>query len=163
MNRHQMERLYEANGCGSYKLETLEDLLKIHGIDYKALPGYSSLSDEHKEYFQVFILAYMNGLGLDARMNFYPTGIHYVEQTCYYQLVKEDDDEYYDEIGRDIYDLNNDEMYKHYRDEDYDSAKVDKSAKEKMLRVDYEDQGYDKESRYFEQWLHVIEGGTQWY
>ena len=163
MDRRQMENIYIANELTDYRLETLEDVLKVHGIDYKKINGYQTLSNVHKEEFKSFLIHYMNGLGLDSRMRFVPLGIHYVDQIVYSTKEDDEDGPYFIEVGRDIIDKSNDKMYKTYRSEGYEEATVfDDEVKETILRIDFKEAPY-YEGDTGERWLHIIKDGTQWY
>jgi len=85
MKRFQLEKLYEVNGLKDYKLKTTDDLLKTHGIDFKAVEGYSRLDDVNKLLYEKFIVNLFNGLGLDSRMTMIPKGIYFVEDFDLYR------------------------------------------------------------------------------
>jgi hypothetical protein len=57
MERFQVENLYKVNGLDDYRLRNTSDLLKVHGIDYRAIRGYDGLDDINKavEYLQYTI------------------------------------------------------------------------------------------------------------
>ncbi len=80
MTRIQLENIYKANGLNDYKLKTTEDLLKVHGIDFKAIKGYSELDDLNKAIFEKFILKFFNALGFDRRTVLVPKGIYRTEE-----------------------------------------------------------------------------------
>ncbi len=162
MNRTQMERIYRANNRENYRLETLYDLLNIHGIDYK-VKGYSSLSKSDRIGYEEFLINYMNCLGMEKRMRFLPIGIHRVEQTCYSRKELDEDEVCYIEFARDVVDLATGIYLKKYRDEEHDIKKASDVTKEEILRIDFIDQSEDVDSVFREQWLHIIESGTQWY
>lgn len=64
MNRSQLENLYKVNGLTDYKLNTADDLLRVHGIDYKAVNGYSGLDDLNRAIYAKFIINFFNAQGL---------------------------------------------------------------------------------------------------
>lgn len=41
MNRRQLENLYKVNGLEDFRLRNTDDLLKVHGINYKGVAGYN--------------------------------------------------------------------------------------------------------------------------
>ena len=98
MNRSQLEKLYEVNGLKDYKLRTADDMLRTHGINFKAVEGYTRLDDVNKLLYEKFIVNLFNGLGLDSRITMIPKGIFFVEEIDY--LVKEDPkDDYFNIAG----------------------------------------------------------------
>ncbi|MCO5388852.1 MAG: hypothetical protein NHB14_27215 [Desulfosporosinus sp.] len=98
MNRFQLEKLYEVNGLKDYRLRTTDDLLRVHGIDFKSVDGYSRLDDVNKMLYERFIVNYFNGFGLDTRLTMIPKGIYFVEDFDY--LVKENpEDDYWNVSG----------------------------------------------------------------
>lgn len=87
MNRSQLENLYQVNGLKDFKLKSTKDLLKVHGIDFRAVEGYSRLDDLNRTIYEKFIINIFNAMGLDSRASLVPKGIYWVEDSDY--LVKE--------------------------------------------------------------------------
>ena len=83
MTRNQLEKRYEINGLTDYKLRSTEDLLKVHGIDFREVAGYSSLDDINRAIYKKFIVNIFNAWGLDSRLNLLPKGIYFVEENEY--------------------------------------------------------------------------------
>lgn len=75
MDRSKLEELYRENGLLNYYLESTEDLLKIHGIDYTKIKGYEALDTYSKEIFKEFIIYYWNREGLDSRIAMRPVKV----------------------------------------------------------------------------------------
>lgn len=164
MNRSQLEKLYEVNGLDDYRLKTTEDLLKVHGIDFQKVDGYSRLDDLNKQLYKKFIINYFNGYGLDTRVTMFPKGIHFVEDIEY--LAKEDpEDECFTVIGGKVLALDartglkfvlhswQDEEYNHLVEE-FPEA-ITESKPKRYLRFEYEINRYDE-------WQHVVDEKT-WY
>lgn len=76
MKRDQIENLYLVNGLGDFTLRNLGDLMKVHGINARALEGYSTLLDEDKEAYETFIVRYMNAHGLSYRASICPKKVY---------------------------------------------------------------------------------------
>lgn len=157
MNRFQLEKIYEVNGLKDYKLKTTDDLLKTHGVDFKAVEGYARLDDVNKLLYEKFIVNLFNGLGLDSRMTMIPKGIYFVEDFDY--LVKEDpNDEYWQVAGGVVMAIDKNGLktvHRTWKDEDYSHLEATKSKPKTYLRFEYEHNER-------EEWLHVIDPKT-WY
>ena len=157
MKRFQLEKLYEVNGLKDYKLKTTDDLLKTHGIDFKAVEGYSRLDDVNKLLYEKFIVNLFNGLGLDSRMTMIPKGIYFVEDFDY--IVKENpNDEYWQVAGGIVMAIDKNglkSVHRSWKDDDYTHLEATKSKAKTYLRFEYEHQER-------EEWLHVIDPKT-WY
>ena len=163
MNRFQMETIYEANGLDDYKLNTSEDLLKCHGISIPCVSGYSDLTEENKVIFNKFILGYLNGIGLDYRMIFSPVSVNYVEDIDY----TAPDPDYKDDlenntvvsVKRVINIIKKDgtkEQFHKYQEKEYKNLEYTKKFVNHYLRFEFKE-GKRKV------WLHVLDGGSQWY
>lgn len=157
MNRNQMENLYKANKIEDYKLQSTEQLLKVHGIDYKKIDGYNRLDDINRVVYEKFIVNFFNVWGLESRTTLVPKGIYYVEETQY--LAKENqEDDYYIVVGgiANIIDRNGfKSVLKTWEDKDYKHLKVEETESKTYLRFEYEHEDYKK-------WLHVIKE-EEWY
>jgi len=156
MNSYKfIENLYKNNGLINYKLGNTSDLLKVHGIDFKAVKGYSELDDIHRSIYEKFIINFMNGLGLESRISLIPKAIYYVEDISY--VVPEED--YFLVVGGhiNIIDRNGAKsLLRSWRDDDYKDKKYTEDEAENYLRFEYEHND-NKE------WLHVIKEGNEWY
>ena len=84
-----IEKLYKYYGITDYKLRNTEDLLKIHGVDFKAVKGYKDIDDINRVVYEKFIINFLNGSSLESRMTLVPKEIHFVEDTNY--LIPEKD------------------------------------------------------------------------
>ena len=157
MNRSQLEKLYEVNGLKDYKLRTAEDMLRTHGINFKAVEGYTRLDDVSKLLYEKFIVNLFNGLGLDSRMTMIPKGIFFVEDVDY--LVKEDPrDEYFNVAGGLVMAIDKNGLktvHRSWKDDDYAHLEMTEGKPKTYLRFEYEHN--DRE-----EWLHVIDPKT-WY
>ena len=164
MTRKQLEKLYEVNGLTDYRLKSTEDLLKVHGIDYKDLAGYDSLDDDNKAIYERFIINIFNAWGLDSRLNLLPKGIFFVEDTEY--VVKENpENDYYNLAGQTIYTIDrtgNKKLLRKWEDEEYKHLKKIAEKPKQYLRFEYQ-HGTDAEGNPRNEWLHVIKEGREWY
>lgn len=157
MNRVQLENLYEINGLKDYKLKTADDLLRTHGVNFKAVDGYTRLDDVNKLLYEKFIVNYINGYGLDTRATMIPKGIYYVEDV---ELLAKGnpEDEYYTIIGGRVMSIDRNGLktvLRSWIDENYTHLGFSESEPERYLRFEYEIDGR-------EEWQHVINERT-WY
>lgn len=164
MNRFQIENIYEVNGLNDYKLKTTDDLLKCHGIDYKAVDGYNRLDDINRTIYEKFIVNFFNGLGLESRATLVPKAIYYVEQTDI--LVKENpEDDYFIVAGGIVKAIDRNgtkSVIRSWNDEDYKDLKPIENESTYYLRFEYEHGSYE-DGTPRKEWLHVIKEGTEWY
>lgn len=159
MEREQLENIYLVHGLGDFKLRTLGDLMKIHGINARATEGFYKLSEEDKKSYETFIISYMNAHGLSYRSTIYPLKIYRAFEIEY--LIKEepDNDCFYNFAGEvwNCSDKNNEFMVKEWGDiEDRNKPGVIAKRKENYLRIELKE-------RDMESWLHITFGGEQWY
>lgn len=157
MNRSQIENLYKVNGLYDFKLKTTDDLLKVHGINFKEVDGYKRLDDINRKLYEKFIINLFNAFGLESRATLVPKGIYYVEDIDY--LAKEKDDDYYFiVVGGIVYAIDRNGMKSvlhSWKDEDYKHLEVSEKEIKKYLRFEYEIQGKNE-------WLHVV-NESKWY
>ncbi|MCO5384626.1 MAG: hypothetical protein NHB14_01490 [Desulfosporosinus sp.] len=157
MNRFQLEKIYESNGLKDYKLKTTDDLLRVHGIDFKAVDGYSRLDDVNKLLYEKFIVNYFNGYGLDTRLTMIPKGIYFVEDFDY--LVKEKpEDDYWNVSGGLVMAIDKNGLktvHRAWKDEDYAHLEAIEGKHKTYLRFEYIIDDRDE-------WMHVI-GPKEWY
>lgn len=158
MKMSQIQNLYRANGIKDYKLRTTEDLLNCHGIDYKSIDGYSRLDDFNKAIYEKFIINFYNDCGLESRAGKIPTGIYFVEDTEFL-FKRNNEDEFYVAAGGVIkaIDKNGMKSVLHtWNDEDNPIQGEIREETSTYLRFEY--QQNDRPA-----WLHIIEGGEEWY
>ena len=79
----EMTRKYEERGLTDYRLSTLEDLKEIHDVDVTKLSGYSGLSAEKIELFDITVLRFYNAHGLNSRLQLKPKAVNYVLDVTY--------------------------------------------------------------------------------
>lgn len=158
MEINQIENLYKINGIKDYQLRDTFDLLKIHGIDFKAIEGYKRLDDLNNVHYEKFIINFLNGLGLESRAALIPKGIYWVEDIQY--LVKENiEDDYFVVAGGivNVVDRNGmKSVLRSWTDEDYKDFEIVETESTNYLRFVYEHHGRAE-------WLHVIKEGKEWY
>jgi len=157
MERFQLEKLYEVNGLNDFKLNTADDLLKTHGIDFREVEGYTRLDDENRLLYEKFITNLFNGLGLDSRMTMIPKGIYYVDDFDY--LVKENpEDDHFITAGGVVMAIDKNGLktvHRSWTDDNYTHLEVIKSKIKTYLRFEYEHDSH-------KEWLHVT-GEKTWY
>lgn len=158
MERKYIENLYKINGLIDYNLSSTEDILKVHGIDFKAVGGYNRLDDLNRANYEKFIVNIFNAIGLESRATLVPKGIYWVENIEY--LVKENPEDDYYIVAAGIInaiDRNGMKSVLHtWNDEDYKHLEVKEIESKKYLRFEYEHQGRSE-------WLHVVKDGKEWY
>jgi len=69
-----------------------EELMNLYGVDYRAVEGYSGLTDLNKMIFKRFIVNIYNATRTENRAGFVSMGIHWVRQSDF--LAKEDSRKY---------------------------------------------------------------------
>lgn len=157
MKRFQIENLYRINGLDDFRLKNPEDLLKTHGIHYKAVGGYDRLNDTNKMLYKQFIVNIYNAFSLESRAALVPRGIYYVEDIEY--LVWENpEDDYYTIAGGVVHEIDKDgqkTVLHIWQDDNYKRHSMIESESRFYLRFEYEHQGQ-------REWLHV-ESPTTWY
>lgn len=157
MERYQIENLYRVNGLTDYKLRSSEDLMKVHGINIKAVKGYEGLTDENRALYEKFIINFFNSCGLDSRSTLRPRAIHYVEEIEL--LTKEDpEDDHYILAGGvvNIIDKSGQKRLLHqWEDEEYEHFEKTINKCPEYLRFEYA-HGRHKN------WQHVT-GEDSWY
>lgn len=157
MKKSVLEKLYEINGLTDYRLKTLDDLLKVHDIDYREVDGYNRLDDLNRKLYEKFIVNFYNAQGLDSRATLNPMGIYYVEDYKY--IAKENpEDDYYvtTESFVMIIDRNGlKTVHKHFKNEKYSHLELIREKSKFYLRFEYEH--YENKA-----WQHVIDENT-WY
>lgn len=156
MTRTQIENMYLANGLKDFRLHTTEDLLKVHGIDFKRVDGYDRLDDLNKAVYEKFIINFFNGQGLDYR-DIVPKGIYFVEEVNF--LVKENPtDNYYTVAGGKVLIIDKNGLktvHEYWLHNDYKDLEVTEGKPNIYLRFEYKHQGVSE-------WLHVI-NEKKWY
>nr|WP_315990814.1 hypothetical protein [Desulforamulus aquiferis] len=158
MESFQIENLYKVNGITDYKLKSTDDLLRTHGIDYKAVAGYKSLDDLNKLLYEKFIINIYNAFGLRARATLLPKGIYFVEDEEYLITKQDEEGQYNMAVGGVIksIDKNGNKTILHtWEDQDYKHLKKKKRENKTYLRFEYEIQGGSG-------WLHVMDEES-WY
>jgi hypothetical protein len=157
MNRFQIVNLYRANGLDDFKLRSTEDLLKTHGINFKAVDGYNRLDDINKLLYEKFIINFFNAWGIESRATLIPKGIYFVEDVPYLVKKAPEDDCFMDagSIVKAI-DKNGMKTILHrWINEGYEHLNVKEGEISFYLRFEYEHKGNSE-------WLHVVNENT-WY
>lgn len=161
MTRTQLENIYNANELNDYRLKNTEDLLKVHGIDYKKVKGYEDLEDFNKEIYEKFIIKIFNSWSFDSRALLIPKAIYWVEDIEY--IVKDQDSLYV--AAKVIYSIDKNgkrKILREWEDIDYTGFEKIEDEPEFYLRFEYES-GTDSEGKPIKEWLHVIKEGNEWY
>lgn len=155
MTRTQLERKYEELGLTDYQLCNLEQLSEIHNVGVNEINGYKQLSDEHKELFNEAIINFYNAWGLDNRKTLKPKSVNYVCEVNYYKKI-EDTDDFFTDIGQEIYVLDDDGRTVSRRLHEYIFEKgIDLKFCEKNTKIYLRFELSDE-------WYHII-SPIQWY
>ena len=80
VNREQLEEKYLENGLTHFQLQSIADLLAVHGIEISDIAGYSGLNDDNRQVFDGFIINYLNAQGMDDRGEIVPLGVRFVRE-----------------------------------------------------------------------------------
>jgi len=158
MNIQQIKTIYTANDLSTFKVNSHNDLMKVHGVNIEEIQGYNKLSLEHKTIFDAFILNFYNAQGLEQRSSLLPKSINFVlsEQSL---GKRYDTDDFYIPLGTVITafyaDGNETKILKHWKDKKYKDIPCTLKEKEKYLRFEYQINGH-------EEWLHVL-SEERWY
>lgn len=157
LKKSVLEKLYEINGLIDYRLKTLDDLLKVHDIDYREVDGYNRLDDLNRKLYEKFIVNFYNAQGLDSRAALNPLGIYYVEDYEYIARENPEDDFYVTtESFVMVIDRNGlKTVHEHFKDEKYSNLESIRVKSKFYLRFEYEHYGTKT-------WQHVIDEHT-WY
>ncbi len=156
MEYKKLEDQYKINGLTENKLNVLEDILNVYGLDVLEVEGYDTLTDENKNLYKKFILNFFNGWGLEARNTLKPISFNEVEDIEY--MGKEDpEDEELITLIHEIYVIKNDgskELLKVW-EEKQDKIEIKEIIKNKYVRFEYEIYGK-------KEWLHIL-NENEWY
>lgn len=147
MTYHEMTKKYEECGLTDYQLRTLNDLKEIHGLDVRELSGYSGLSENNKNLFNVTVLLFYNAHGLNGRLELKPVSVNYVQEERY---ISEDDDDVAIEIYLVDGDIVTKQLYSHIFEKGVSFDKCRKVVK-RYLRFELKDS-----------WYHFTDFGS-WY
>ncbi|OCZ50866.1 hypothetical protein [Dehalobacter sp. TeCB1] len=151
MNVSQLKKIYEVNDLKDYELRNTEDLLKVHGIDFRDMAGYNRLDDLNKQLYSKFIVNFFNQQGLKSRISLIPKGIYFVEEIEY--LIKEDpEDESWLIVGGLIKSIDKNglkSVLHEWKNEDYNHMVFTENKPKIYLRFEYLHRGRDE-------WIRVI-------
>lgn len=162
MEMEQIKNVYKNNGLVDYKLKSPEDLLKVHGIDFKKVSGYNRLDDLTRTIYEKFIINFFNRHGLESRVDLVPKGIYYVEEINYVVKVEPEED-YFNNYKTEILAIDRNglkSVLHEYIDKDYEKFPIVEKESKKYIRFEYK---YSCGDRLKSEWLHVIKEGKEWY
>ncbi len=156
MEYKKLEDQYKVNGLTENKLNALEDILNVYGLDVLEVEGYDTLTDENKNLYKKFILNFFNGWGLEARSTIKPISFNEVEE--FEHIGQENsDDGYVTTLLHEIYVIKNDgskELFKVWENKE-DKLEIKDTIKNRYLRFEYEIYGR-------KEWLHIL-NENEWY
>ncbi len=92
MNYFEQLKRYEERGLNNYKIKSIRDIEEIYEIKIDKIKGYTDLSEDRQCLFKSFFINYLNAIGLNSRMTFVPTSIHYVLEVSKLTKLDENDD-----------------------------------------------------------------------
>ena len=131
-------------------MEQVENILK-------KIKGYETLTEENKEIFKNFIFNYLNQLGMRTKKTFKPIQINYVEET---DFVSDDPDdpecELFSKIVIKAIYKDGKKKVIHQFGSQYKGLKIKRTSSSKYLRFEFKE--HDRKI-----WLHIMDGGEQWY
>lgn len=93
MEYNQLENIYISNGLNDFLLKDTDDLIKIHGINYK-IKGYENLDKLNKSIYKGFLINFFNTFGLELRSKIVPLKIFYARDTSYCAKTVDDENCY---------------------------------------------------------------------
>ena len=156
MEKVQIENIYEALGIKSSRLKSLEELEK-YGIKVKEIKGYNNLIEENKIIFNNFILNYFNQLGMRTKQAFKPIQINYVEEIDFISDDPDDPEcELFSKIVIKAIYKNGKKKVIHQFGSQYKGLEIKRTSSSKYLRFEFKEHNHKI-------WLHIIDGGEQWY
>lgn len=156
MEYKKLEDQYKINGLTENKLNVLEDILNVYGLDVLEVEGYDTLTDENKNLYKKFILNFFNGWGLEARSTIKPISFNEVEELEHIGQENSDDG-YVTTLLHEIYVIRNDgskELFKVWENKE-DKLEIKDTIKNRYLRFEYEIYGR-------KEWLHIL-NENEWY
>jgi hypothetical protein len=156
MEYKKLEDQYKVNGLTENKLNALENILNVYGLDVLEVEGYDTLTDENKNLYKKFILNFFNGWGLEARSTIKPISFNEVEE--FEHIGQENsDDGYVTTLLHEIYVIKDDgskELFKVWENKE-DKLEIKDTIKNRYLRFEYEIYGR-------KEWLHIL-NENEWY
>lgn len=159
MERKELELKYLEHGRNNFQLDSVEDLLLIHGIDYQKVIGYSSLDELNRMKYKKFIVNYFNAQGMVERGTIVPLAIYYVEERGMYV----EDGDMTCGVGCDVEIINVDGSTQSHSKERFLKGYEDKEIKQDLpiryLRFEY---NILKGDSIRGGWLHVYHDGREW-
>lgn len=156
MEYRELEEQYKKNGLTENKLNVVEDILNVYGLDILNVQGYDTLTDEIKKLYKNFILNFFNGWGLEARSTIKPISFNDVEEIEHIGMISPDDG-YVTTILHEIYVIKNDEskeLIKAWENKE-DKLEIKDTVESRYLRFEYEIYGKNE-------WLHIL-NENEWY
>lgn len=156
MECKKLEDQYKVNGLTENKLNALEDILNVYGLDVLEVEGYDTLTDENKNLYKKFILNFLNGWGLEARSTIKPISFNEVEELEHIGQENSDDG-YVTTLLHEKYVIKNDgskELFKVWENKE-DKLEIKDTIKNRYLRFEYEIYGR-------KEWLHIL-NENEWY
>lgn len=93
MNAKELMKKYDENMVDGYKLKNIDDLYKLHDVEYTSIEGFSTLNKSNQEIFKYFIVAFFNSLGLKNRANLIPKRVLLVHKQWWWIEEEQEDGE----------------------------------------------------------------------
>jgi hypothetical protein len=147
MNRDQLEKAYIANGLPDFELRNLNDLLKVHGIDYR-VKGYENLTAENSELYMNWLIMFFNRQGLGTRLNLVPTRVFFCEEVCHARLYEHEGEKFLETTKTELFELHADgkkKLVRTYKTKDFNNLMIVSKEQSKYLRVEFKKK----------EWYHV--------
>lgn len=143
----EVTALYKEYGRTDYQLQTVQDVLNIHGYDITETTGYEDLTEENKRIFEAYVISHLNNVGMNTRLTMWPKSVHYVRELTYAGPEEWDPEEQRNfrwEIGKEFIILKANgktKKFRKYMDDGKTEADIDKTTEKEFLRVDWKMHG----------------------
>lgn len=158
MDIAQIENLYKLNGLNDFELKNTDDLLRVHGLDYKKIDGYNRLDDLNRTFYKKFIIKFFNAQFLEVRSQIVLRSINFVEDILYLGKENITNDEFVP-LGGTVNAICRNGLkvvIRTWKDDEYKNLHVLEDEVDNYLRFEYRVNGENE-------WLHVIKNGEEWY
>ena len=143
----EVTALYEKYGRADYQLQTVQDILNIHGYDITETTGYQDLTEENKRIFEAYVIRHLNNVGMNTRLTMWPKSVHYVRELTYTGPEEWDQEEQRNfrwEIGKEFIILKANgktKKFRKYMDDGKTEKDIDRTTTKEFLRVDWKMHG----------------------
>ena len=149
----QIEQRFIDCGLKDFQFRTTDDICQVFNYRVEDIDGYAGLTDQNKADFKVFMVKFLNGLGLYSKATIKPVSVHSVAHREFIRTKPE-----YDEVVGGVVEIIED-GHKRLMDS-WGDQQGDRESLSYYLRFDYKTL-YNGELH--KEWLHVVNKGKEWY